>query len=1220
MNRYKGLISYNAALIMSVLLVVISMVWGGWVEHVPGVSVTANRISRSLERKYAEMSVVAAQFKTDKLRTGRPFNRYNELGINAQKQDIQVYIIENSNLIYWNSVRYDNIKYLLSCKNGVQEQKGNLFLLLSDSIDSKHIVIVSDIYQHSSVNNDYLKSAFASWLGVDKHYLFASDSKDNSGNVFFYNEPIFSVAQSSDNGWFKYKNVLPSLLLIMGLFFIAALVLNRILYARFNLKLNLLFAVSLILLILIVVVFKQPKWLFKSELFSPNLFSYSGIVDSPGNLLIFTLLYLIVIQVFIRWLKNVKVSGDWFFSGLVFVCILLFVFISQSFNAIQTNSTVSFEIYKVNLIDGYTILLILTFLTLFGAWFVLMLTIIRKCVDTFSLNIFLIIIALTGIFLLLVFRLEIFSSVLEYAIGAFGFIAVAIVTMKYYDHSFGYIVFFSNVLLFTLMLTTIIWRGGIAKDKSRVKTMLVNLSVGVLSERDPEIEVELRAIDPQLSSDAILIEMLKSGPVNLGQLNRYLRNTYFGNQLSEYEMQTVVCKPSDDLFLSHEGGKVVCYPYFNEMLKREGELISDSLFWFLDNKNGRISYFCKLNLFRDTPLELTLYIDLESKILSRGTGFPELISDKAFLNSQAYKGYSFARYDSSRLVTYYGNYSYNSGVEWFNGFVGEYFSFNHSGYDHYGYRSSADDVVILSTPERKSFHFVLLFAFLFVLIFSVASIGRYFLFLRIGGSDTRFSLSFRIRIFVITTLIVSFVLTGAAAIYFNIRQENQKIRGVLSENVNTIITRLEQLLGEAESLSDMDVPWLEEELKTLSNMFNFDVHIYGLNGQLVTSSRMAIFNENIQGKYIQPNAYYQLTAGQRMMVWQSESIGSFRYLSYYHTLHSWNNQLLGYLNVPFFSGTSQLSDTITSFVVLLIDIYVVFVLLVILFIVIFSQNIIRPLLELKERLAQIRLTGQNQKIEYNGDDEISDLVVQFNQMVDELALSAEMLSRNQRDMAWREMARQIAHEIKNPLTPMKLSVQHLIRLKKYDREAFDKVFSNTSEMLIEQIDNLSRIASEFSAFSKVVEPKIARIDVVETMSLCGQLFKKQEFRDVSIVINTHGPLYAGFDKEHLVQILNNLIKNAVQACENIEHPYIELSANSDEKQLKIIIKDNGPGIPEALKSRIFEPNFTTKNSGMGLGLAIVKRLLSNVGCDIGFRSEPGETVFEFTLPLWKTES
>ena len=121
-----------------------------------------------------------------------------------------------------------------------------------------------------------------------------------------------------------------------------------------------------------------------------------------------------------------------------------------------------------------------------------------------------------------------------------------------------------------------------------------------------------------------------------------------------------------------------------------------------------------------------------------------------------------------------------------------YFSFNHSGYDHYGYRSSADDVVILSTPERKSFHFVLLFAFLFVLIFSVASIGRYFLFLRIGGSDTRFSLSFRIRIFVITTLIVSFVLTGAAAIYFNIRQENQKIRGVLSENVNTIITRLEQ--------------------------------------------------------------------------------------------------------------------------------------------------------------------------------------------------------------------------------------------------------------------------------------------------------------------------------------------------------------------------------------------------------------------------------------------
>lgn len=353
--------------------------------------------------------------------------------------------------------------------------------------------------------------------------------------------------------------------------------------------------------------------------------------------------------------------------------------------------------------------------------------------------------------------------------------------------------------------------------------------------------------------------------------------------------------------------------------------------------------------------------------------------------------------------------------------------------------------------------------------------------------------------------------------------------------------------------------------------------------------------------------------------YQDEKRNGVEFLSYYTRLYNKRNQHLGYLNVLSSSGAVQIKNEIFNILVVIIDVYLVVILLSILLIWIVNKSMMNPITTLAKKFTEFKLTGENSKVEYAYEDEIGQLVSQYNLMVDQLKDSAEKLAQSERESAWRDMARRIAHEIKNPLTPMKLSVQQSIRKKEIDPDNFDEYFKKTSKILIEQIDNLSRIASEFSSFAKTSVMVKEDVDIAEKLQSVVTLFENNsEGVKFSLNMNGHDSAVILGDNKQILQVFNNLFKNAIQAIPEGKDGLVDVNFNIEQDRVLIRIKDNGCGIPNEIRDNLFQPNFTTKTSGMGLGLAIVKNILKSSDGDIWFESEEGVgTTFIIDVPLKK---
>lgn len=253
-------------------------------------------------------------------------------------------------------------------------------------------------------------------------------------------------------------------------------------------------------------------------------------------------------------------------------------------------------------------------------------------------------------------------------------------------------------------------------------------------------------------------------------------------------------------------------------------------------------------------------------------------------------------------------------------------------------------------------------------------------------------------------------------------------------------------------------------------------------------------------------------------------------------------------------------------------------------------------------MSGVRLGSINEKIAYQRNDEIGQLVHEYNRMLEELASSADKLAQNERESAWREMAKQVAHEIKNPLTPMKLSVQHLQRNLQHKDDKDREFVNRISETLIQQIDTLSAIATSFSDFAKMPQAKPEKLDLLHVLSPIADLYR--EIPDLEIVLMSDNESHHVLaDKDHLNRIFSNILKNALQSIPDGRKGKIAIDIKNSINDIRIEISDNGIGIPDDKKDKIFIPNFTTKSSGTGLGLAMVKNLVEQSGGKVWFTTE-----------------
>jgi nitrogen fixation/metabolism regulation signal transduction histidine kinase len=274
---------------------------------------------------------------------------------------------------------------------------------------------------------------------------------------------------------------------------------------------------------------------------------------------------------------------------------------------------------------------------------------------------------------------------------------------------------------------------------------------------------------------------------------------------------------------------------------------------------------------------------------------------------------------------------------------------------------------------------------------------------------------------------------------------------------------------------------------------------------------------------------------------------------------------------------------------------------------------------ISEKLRILNLNKKNEPIEWKSKDEVGTLIAEYNKMIAELENSAAKLAKSERESAWREMARQIAHEIKNPLTPMKLSIQYLQRTIDEGGQNVTELAKKVNKTLIEQIDNLSAIATAFSTFAQMPKSQNEVLDLNEVVSGVVALFEKEE--NVHISFRTQlatAMVYA--DKNQMISVFNNLVKNAIQSVKEGSEAEIDIEIKEKDGNIKVIVTDNGSGISPDSYEKVFVPNFTTKSSGTGLGLAICKQIIENAHGDIWFVSELGTgTSFYVSLPHYKEE-
>ncbi len=478
-------------------------------------------------------------------------------------------------------------------------------------------------------------------------------------------------------------------------------------------------------------------------------------------------------------------------------------------------------------------------------------------------------------------------------------------------------------------------------------------------------------------------------------------------------------------------------------------------------------------------------------------------------------------------------------------------------------------------------------------------------------------LSLRTRIFISMTALVllASILIAAVTIYQYKEEAEEYHRERLERKEERIQIAINNALKSTTyPVNQENLPLIFREkhrIYQISEEHSMPINIYGLSGELLVKSEGTLSkgNTDVQLNPIILDTLESLYDKKYLV--KSEKNGE-RFLTSYTYITDIRSKPLGILHLPYLEDDDLITRELLEFLRRLGEVYLLMLLVAIILAYFLSKYITRSLKTISETIDQTRLDKRNKRIDIgDASEEIYSLVNAYNSMIDELEESAAMLAKSEREAAWREMAKQVAHEIKNPLTPMRLTVQSFQRKFDADDPNILQKVQEYSDTLIQQIDTMSSIASAFSNFAQMPAQKSETLDVTKIVGLALDIFNE----DYIIFPSEKEEIIAKFDRTQLIRVVTNLVKNAIQAIPENRTPKIIVDVFSENKEVVITVADNGIGISEDNKKKVFEPKFTTKTSGMGLGLGMVKNIVETYKGSITFTSQKEKgTVFKVKFP------
>ena len=475
----------------------------------------------------------------------------------------------------------------------------------------------------------------------------------------------------------------------------------------------------------------------------------------------------------------------------------------------------------------------------------------------------------------------------------------------------------------------------------------------------------------------------------------------------------------------------------------------------------------------------------------------------------------------------------------------------------------------------------------------------------------------RIQLWIIGLEMATFIAIGIGTVSFFKKNSIDYHDNRLDRKISSVIKDAEH---EVELLLQRDPEALDlaQLVKPFSTIHRMDVNIFDLDGRLVSSSDDDIFNKGILAPRMNAYAYQSLARSGESQTIKNEAIGDLDYKAAYVPLNHSDGRLIAYLELPYYSKIRKTNDEIRDFMGNLLNAYVFLLIVAVGFAFLVAGTITRPISEIGAKLKRLRL-GKNEPldIKWNKEDEIGELIAVYNQMIVSLADSTRKLEQNKKEEAWREMAKQVAHEIKNPLTPIKMNAQMLQHRYRQDPAAVGPVIDRMCDAIVDQVNAISNIIDAFKTFGKM--PEIQKEDF-EINKLVDQVFhfSTQEKKDIDrqLDLPTDIRFLINADREKLMRVLNNLHKNAIQALSEERRGRIHTRLFERKGYAVIAVSDNGIGIPKDKQERVFEPYFTTKGTGTGLGLAMSKNIVEDARGHLYFETEQDVgTTFFIELPI-----
>jgi two-component system nitrogen regulation sensor histidine kinase NtrY len=622
-------------------------------------------------------------------------------------------------------------------------------------------------------------------------------------------------------------------------------------------------------------------------------------------------------------------------------------------------------------------------------------------------------------------------------------------------------------------------------------------------------------------------------------------------------------------------------------------------------------------IVRDDHQLGTLYLELNQLRIQPGSVYPKLLLDRKYAEKLDPLNYDYAVYREEELLRSSGTFNFNQ-VQ-FKEILSRDQVFaegmQFQGYHHYGIKNG-DETIIVSSPTLSISHYFGNISLFFVAFVFMTFLAILLNTLMRGYRVFEFNYSTKLQLylnfaFFFPIIIISIITIGLLGGSYRDDLNRQYIEkaSLIRSNLGSFFNR--------QGLGKVDRDLLNEEINGLANTIASDIHLYSPDGYIEATNRPNIFDKKILSPWINPSAMAGVMEKNQIQLLLDERIGRLKYQTVYLAVPSQVDQShLGILAVPFFNSETELNSLISD---VLSNIFNAFVVIFILFLIVssfVSKNLTLPFKLLTQKLKTTNLEN-NEPMYWASKDEIGLLVNEYNNMLFKLEASKKVLASTEKESAWREMAKQVAHEIKNPLTPMKLTLQHLLRLEQDGKLEDQDKLRRSLETLIHQVDALSGIASSFSTFAKMPLPKNELMNFKHVVSKVLELFKNDkrtrvDFQDDSF---TDEITILGDDKL-FGRVISNLIINGIQAVPPGRVPHIHIWLWMTEQAVFLEITDNGKGIPPELRDKIFLPNFSTKSTGSGLGLAIAKSGVETAGGKIWFDTEVEKgTTFYLTFPL-----